>query len=90
MSDIIHVSPPDDNLFGELVPVHDGEGAAQKEPGGHMALPALPSGRSVLPAPAMKGGVEGIEVALVQPILHNGQGLGKALVVDDLPLPQES
>lgn len=41
-------------------------------------------------AVVLKGqhGVEGVEVLLIQLILHHFDALGKALVVDDLPLAQ--
>ena len=41
-------------------------------------------------ASALEGGVEGVEVFFVQAILHHGKGLGKTLVVYDLPGPQEA
>lgn len=40
-------------------------------------------------ASALERRVEGVEVLFVQAILHQGKGLGKALVVHDLPRPQE-
>lgn len=41
-------------------------------------------------ASALEGGVEGVEVLLLQAILHQGQGFGKTLVVHDLPCTQEA
>lgn len=38
---------------------------------------------------ALQRGVEGVEVLLVQAILHDGERLGKALIVDDLAGAQE-